>query len=320
MNPTGGNTTQMNPDDVQTAIDSVAVEKYNTDGQPDILSVKDEKFFKQESFEGKSHIWDEFSGVPNTEEHQEQEYVKTVDVELGNQKVQSVKFFKNDYPISLEAFRTGKGHIRDRMGESIATAVKRKQQYVGIIDALGDAFDGNNFTTPDGEAAASNSHLTLRGDTVDNLETAAMAPDAFDTLLQSLESQIGQHGDWGGNVASAVAVPRNIYKHTKEVLNSTLIADSAENNLNIFDTDYGQLTIKQSPLLSSKFNSGSNANTGYHLFSENTNLVRRTLFDMELTMIEPQYTGTDSYVERVRFAEVSYWETHFGYAASTGAA
>jgi hypothetical protein len=159
----------------------------------------------------------------------------------------------------------------------------------------------------------------MRGATVDNLETGAMSPDNADTLARSLESQIGQHGDWGGNILGAVAVPRNIYKHTKEVFNSTALADTAENNMNIFDTDYGHVSIKQSPLLSSTFNSGSNANTGYHFLSQNHHVVRRVLVDMELDMVEPKYTATDSYVERVRHAEVTYFETHFGYAASTGA-
>lgn len=320
MNPTGGHTTTLSPDATQTAIDSVAYEVYQQEGQPALLSVNDESFFRQERFTSNAHIWDEYSGIPNTEEHAEQEVVKTVDVFIGNQKVQKVKFFKNDYPVSVEAFKTDKGYIRDRLGKDIAAAVKRKQQYLGIIDCLGDAFDGNNFTTPDGQAPASNSHLTLRGDTVDNLETGAMTPDAFDTLARSLESQLGQHGDWGGNVLGGVAVSRNLYKHTKEVLNSTLIADSAENNLNIFDTDYGEVSIKQSPLLSSTFNQGSNANTAYHAFAQNHNVVRRVLVEMEMEMVEPKYTATDSHVERVRHAEVTYFETHFGYAASTGAA
>jgi len=319
MNPTGGHTTELSPDATQTAIDSVAYEEYNQEGQPAELGVSDEAFFKQERFTSNAHIWDEYSGIPNIEEHQEQEIVKTVDVFLGNQKVQKVKFFKNDYPISVEAFKTDKGYIRDRIGKDVSEATRRKQKYISIIDCLGDAFNGTNFTTPDGQAPASNSHTTLRGDTVDNLETGAMSPDNFDTAARSLESQIGQHGDWGGNVLGGVAVPRNNYKHTKEVLNSTLIADSAENNLNIFDTDYGQVSIKQSPLLGSTFNTAeSNANTAYYLLAQNHHLVRRQLVDMELEMVEPKYTSTDSWVERVRFAEVTYFETHFGFVASNG--
>lgn len=318
MEPTGGQTTQLSPDDTQTAIDSVAKEVYNQMGQPAELEPTDGTFFKQERFTSNAHIWDEYSGVPNIVSNQEQEVVKTVDVFIGNQKIQKVVFYKNDYPISYEAFKTEKGFIRDEFGSDVAKAVKNTQKVISLVNCLGDAFDGNNFTTPDGQALASNSHTTLRGDTVDNLETGAMSPDDFDTLARSLESQIGQHGDWGGNVLAGVAVSRNIYKHTKQVLNSVLEADGAENNMNIFDTDYGYIKIKQSPLLSANFNSGSNANTAYHVVSENHHIVRRTLVDMNLDMIEPKYTATDSYVERVRFAEVTYPETHFGYAASSG--
>ncbi len=174
-------------------------------------------------------------------------------------------------------------------------------------------------TTPDGNSFANNSHSTLRGDTVDNLETAAMAPNAMDDLVTSLEAQLGQHGEFGGNVLAGVLTCRTNYKITKEVMNSTLIANSGENNLNLFDTDYGQVVIKQSPLLNSAFNPGSNANTAYHVISNNHHVTRRVLSGLQLEMIEPKYTKTDSFVERVRFAEVTYPETHFGYGASTGA-
>jgi len=152
MIPTGGHTTSLSPDACQTAIDDVAYEEYDQAGQPAELGATDPTFFKQEDFTSNAHIWDEYSGIPNIEEHAEQEVVKTVDVYLGNQKTQKVKFFKNDYPISYEAFKTDKGFIRDRFGRDVAQAVKRKQKYLSIVDCYGDAFDGSNFTTPDGQA------------------------------------------------------------------------------------------------------------------------------------------------------------------------
>lgn len=322
MNPLGGHTVNLSADATQTAIDGVAFEVYQKAGQPSVLSHSDTTFFKQEDFTSNAWIWDEYSGIPNIEEHQEQEVVRTVDVFVGNQKTQKVKFFKNDYPVSVEAFKTDKGYIRDRIGADVALAVKNKEDYLAIIDCYGDAFDGTNFTTGSGAGVslANNSHTTLRGDTVDNLETGAMSPDNADTLARSLESQLGQHGDWGGNVLAGTLVPRNIYKITKEVFNSSGLANSPDNNLNLFETDYGTIAIKQSPLLGSQYNTGgSNANTGYHFISQNHHITRRTLTGMNLTMVEPQYTATDSYVERVRFAEVTYPETHFGYAGSTGA-
>lgn len=297
----------------------MAWEVYEREEQPAYLSSRNDMFFKQNSLDTIAWIWDEYSGVPNIEDHGEQEEVRTVDVFIGNQKIQRVTVFKNDYPISWEAFKTDKVGLRDRIGRDIGDAARRTQDYKAVIDCYGDAFDGNNFTTPDGVSLANNSHTTLRGDTVDNLETAALTPDAMWTLVTSLQAQLGQHGEFGGNVFAGVLTPLTLYKHIKEVLNSTLVADSAENNLNIFDTDFGQVAIKQSPLLGSAFNTGSNANTAYHVIGQNHFITRRVLSGLDLEMIEPKYTKTDSYVERVRFAEVTYPETQFGYAASTGA-
>lgn len=316
----GGHTTTLSPDAVQTAIDSVAYEVYNQEGQPSEASIKNPVFFKQERFTGNAHIWDEYSGVPNTDETDEQEVVKTVDVFIGNQSSQKVKFFKNDYPISVEAFKTDKGFIRDRLGSDIAEAAMRKKKYVGLIDCYADAFDGNNFTAPDGNSLANNSHSTLRGDTVDNLETGAASADNVDVLVRSLESQVGQHGDWGGNVIAGILVPRRLYKTMKEILNSEKEANTTDNNLNLFNTDYGQLVLGQSPLLSSDFNSATNANTSYHALSQNHHIVRRVLTDLEMEIVEPKFSSTDSWNERVRHAEVSYPETHFGYAAANGSA
>lgn len=318
MNPTGGHTTLLSPDACQTAIDGVAFEVYERDEQPAYLSSRNEMFFKQDTLNEIAHIFDEYSGVPNIEEHDEQEEVRTVDVSIGNQKIQRVTLFKNDYPISWEAFKTDKVGLRERLGRDIGDAGRRTQDYKAVIDCYGDAFDGSNFTTPDGVSLANNAHTTLTGATVDNLLTTQMSPDGMDDLTTMLEAQLGQHAEFGGNVLAGLLVPRNLYKKAKEVMNSEKEADTAENNLNIFDTDYGQVAIKQSPLLNSDFNTGSNANTAYHVISRNHHITRRVLSALQLEMIEPRFTKTDSFVDRVRFAEVTYPETWFGYAASNG--
>src|SRR3990167_9795327 len=226
---TGGHTTLLSADACQTAIDAVVYEVYERNEQPSYLSSRNTTFFKQKSLDTIAWIFDEYSGVPNIEDHGEQEEVKTVDVYIGNQKIQRVTIFKNDYPISWEAFKTDKVGLRERIGRDAGDAARRTQDYKAVIDCYGDAIAGSNFTTPDGQACASNSHTTLRGTTVDNLETGVLNPDNLYTLVNSLESMIGQHGEFGGNVFAGILVPQNLYKTAKEVMNSTLEANSAEN-------------------------------------------------------------------------------------------
>ena len=318
MYPVGGLSTRLSPDGFQTAIDGVAFEEYERDEQPDYLSSRNTSFFNQNTMNSIAWIWDEYSGVPNIESHGEQEEVRTIDIIISNQTTQRVTIYKNDYPISWEAFKTDQHELRNRLGRDAGDAARRTQDYAAVLDCYGDAFNGTNFTTPDGSALAANAHTTINGDTVDNLETGALAPDALWTLVTSLQTQLGQHGDFGGNVFGGILVPLTLYKKVKEVMNSTLIADSGENNLNIFETAFGQVAIKQSPLLGSAYNSNTNANTSYHVVARKHHITRRTLSEFQLELIEPKYTKTDSYVERVRFAEVTYPETHFGYAGSNG--
>ena len=315
---TGGDTTLLSPDAHQTAIDGVAWERYERMEQPAYLSSRNDMFFKQDSLDAMAFIWDEYSGVPNIESHGEQEEVRTVDIFIGNQKIQRVVVYKNDYPISWEAFKTDKVGMREKFGTAIGEAARNTQDYKAVIDCYGDAIAGTNFTTPDGQALASNSHVTLRGTTVDNLETGVLNPDNLYTLVNSLESMIGQSGDFGGCVFAGILVPQNLYKTAKEIMASSLEANSGENNLNIFDTDYGTVAIKQSPLLRSKFNTASNANTSYHIISDNHHVTRRVLSGLDLEMIEPKYTKTDSYVERVRFSEITSPKSYFGEASSNG--
>ncbi len=318
MNPSGGHTTLLSPDATQTAIDAVAYEVYEREEQPAVLSSRNEVFFNQKTMNSMAWIWDEYSGVPNIEVVDEQEVVPTVNVFIGNQTVKRVVVYKNDYPVSWEAKKTDRLDLRERIGGDLGGAARRSNDYSAIIDCYGDAFAGANHTTPDGQALASNAHVSLNGDTIDNLSTLSMSPDNLDDVVTLLEEQRGQHGELGGNVFAGLLVPRNLYKRAKEVLNSTKEADTAENNLNIFDTDYGQVAIKQSPLLNSSFNSAANANTSFHLVSNQHHITRRVLAPFETEMVEARYTGTDSDVTRVRFAEVTYPETHFGYVGSNG--
>ena len=318
MEPVGGLTTLLSPDNAQAGIDGVAFEVYEREEQPAVLSSRNETFFNQKPMNSMAWIWDEYSGVPNIESVDEQENIPTVNVFIGNQTIKRVVVYKNDYPVSWEARKTDRFDLRTRIGNDLGGAARRTQDYKAIIDCYGDAFDGANHTTPDGSTLAANAHTTLNGATVDNLSTLAMDPDNLDDVVTLLEAQLGQHGDWGGNVFAGLLVPRNLYKRAKEVLNSTKEADTAENNLNIFDTDYGQVAIKQSPLLNSSFNTGANANTGYHLVSQQHHITRRVLAEFETEMIEAKNTATDSDMTRVRFAEVTHPETYFGYAGATG--
>jgi len=318
---TGGNTTQLSPDGFRTAIDKFVHEEYEREELPQNLTSRDEMFFKQATTDKMAVIFDEYSNVGLFKETGEQEELTTTNVRIGNQKTVTLRKWIKKIPISVEAMKTDQVGLRAKIGRNIGDRARLTQDRTALLDTYGDAFAGSVTTTPDGQPMASNSHLTLTGATVDNLELGAFTPDNAWTLNVRLGSQQAQDGEWGGYNLAAVAVPLVLYKTAKEVMNSTLLANGGENNLNIFDTDYGQVAIKQSGILGSTYNSASNANTSYHFLSRMHTITRNVLADLEMDPpVEPRFSDNDNWMLVNRYLEVSYMETFSGYAASNGSA
>ena len=317
---TGGHTSLLSPDACQTAIDDVAFETFDRERQPGYLSADDATFFHSSSTDSMVFIWDEDSNVGLFEEHAEQEEVKTTNTFIGNQATKRVTKYIKDIPISWEAFKTDQVGKRDRIGAQVGDRARVTRDLKSILNTYGDAFAGTVSTTPDGQALASNSHTTLKGVTVDNLETGALTPDNLWTVVTSLANQPGQDGDPGSYAFDGILVPFTLYKTAKEILNSVLAANSGENNLNIFETDYGAVAIKASIYLGSTYNSNSNANTSYHVVSNNHMITRKVLSDLNTDFIEPKYSRTDSYEHRSRFAESAFPGSWSGYVGSNGTA
>lgn len=315
---TGGFTTQLSTDACRTAIDAAMYEEYTREQQPAYLSAFDDFFFRQDSTDKIAFIWDEDSNVGEFQQTGEQEELLNTDSFVGNQKTKVSQKWTKQVPISDEAFRTDQIGKRTQIGKNIGDRARVTQDRACIQDTYGDAFAGALNTTPDGQNLASNTHTTLKGFTVDNLETGSLTPDNLWTLTVSLANQQAQDGDAGSHVFEGLLVPFLLYKTGKEVMNSALIANSAENNLNIFDTDYGEVRIRASIYLGSTYNKNSNANTSYHAIGRNHFITRKVLYDLTTVMIEPQYTSNDTYLERAKFHESHLNGTWSAYAGANG--
>jgi len=320
MNPIGGHTFGLSPDACQTEIDGVAWEKYQRTMQPGYLSAQDGFFFQQSSTELLGYTWDEDSNVGAFEETDEQETIADSDTFLGNTKTKKVQKWTKQVPVSLEAFRADAVGKRARIGSQIGDRARLTQDKKAILNTYGDAFAGSINTTPDGVAPASNSHVTLKGATVDNLETGALNADNLWVGVQSLANQKAQDNEAGSYVFEGIFTPFILYKTTKEVMNSELVPFSAENQINLFDTDYGTVKIAASIFLGSTYNSNSNANTSYHLVSSGHNVNRKVFMGLTTDLIDPTKTANDSWAYRGRFLEMHFWETWAGYVGSNGTA
>lgn len=319
MHPHGGFTGEMSPDAVQTAIDEALFEAYERERQPAYLKATDDRFFKQTRTDSVAFIWDEDSNVGEFQQTGEQEEILNSDSFVGNTKTKRSQKWTKQVPVSDEARRSDKIGKLESIGRNIGDRAKLTQDKRTILDTYADAFDGSINTTPDGDALASNSHTTLKGANVDNLETITLTPDNLWTCNNTLAEQKAQDGEAGSYLFSGLLTPFRLYKTAKEVMNSSLISNSGENALNIFDTDYGEVAIRASIFLSSTYNSASNANTSYHLISESHQIMRKVFYDLYTKMIDPDTTDNDTWMVRAKFHESHFPGSWCGYVGSTGA-
>lgn len=319
MGPQGGLTFGLSPDATRTSIDAVMYENFTRERLPSYLSVNDPFFFKQGSTGNKTHfIYDEDSGIPNFVFTAEQEDLKNESTRIANRTVVASRKYTKQVPISDEAFRADQVGKREQIGRQVGLAARRTADREGIVRTYGDVAAGTFYTTPDAVITASNTHTTLRGDTVDNLETGALTPDNMWTANNSLAQQLGQNGETEGHLLRGVVVPHTLYKTLKEVMGSPLIANSAENNLNIFETDYGQVMLRESPFLNSAENLAANANTTYTLLGEDHQITSKVFYDLTTYMKSPQETTNDTYVHISKYHRVEFPGTWTALVASIG--
>lgn len=318
MNYSGGFNGQLSLDAVITAIDAALYEEYEREQNPGYVRASDGLFFQQGSTVGKGFIWDEDSNVGSFDETEEQEEILASDTFVGNQKTVLSRKWTKRIPISDEVFRADMIEKRSRLGRQVGDRARLTQDKNALQDTYADAFAGAVNTTPDGDALASNSHTTLKGQTVDNLETGSLTPDNLWTLTVSLAQQKGQDGDVGGHVMAGFLSNFTLYKTAKEIMNSSLVANSAENNLNIFDTDYGQVTIGASVFLDSAYNSATNAATSYHIVGRNHMVQRKVFYGLTTYSTSPENTDNDCHVLTAKYHEVAFPGSWTGYAGSNG--
>lgn len=321
MGPQGGYTGELSPNQVRTALDTTLFEEYSRTQQPQYLSAEDGFFFKQGSTEGKTQfIWEEDQNVGNYDEADEQEDFLNTTTRTANKKtVASQKYYKQ-VPISDEAFRADQHGKRQAIGIQCGDRARQTRDQQAILNTWGDGFAGSLHTTPDGQALYSNSHTAISGTTVDNLETGSLTADNAWTAVTSLANQKAQDGDAGSHVFEGFLCPFTSYKTAKETFNSTLAPFSAENQINVFDTDYGTIRIYSSIFLGSTYNSAANADTSVHYISSNHMIMRKVFYGLTTSMIPPEYSSNDSYIYRNKFHEVAFPGSWTGVVGSNGTA
>jgi len=175
-----------------------------------------------------------------------------------------------------------------------------------------DGFD--TFQTADGSYVFATDHTTISGDTVSNLGTAVFSDDAVNDAIIDLMEQKDQAGVVRGNVPKCLLVPPALFKTACEVLDSTLRAGTADNDMNVFSNKYN-IYIAVSNRLGA---AAGGSDTAWFLIGENAAPKRYVRQGIVTDLVDYKFQRNNAYIYKGEFREVVGVTDYCGLWGSNG--
>lgn len=302
----------------KAGLDEIFYGAFEMDRQPSEVRATDTLFFSQGSTPWGTVQYAEAQGPGNFDETSADEEVSEATVRVGNKTSKDVIKYAKDLPIT-EEYREDSEQYRtvNNWVNQMGIRARTTRDAGAFKRSYADAFSG--ATTPDGVALVSNSHTSLNGDTIDNLETGVLSSDNMATLIKSLRLQKAQDGDLGSYHADGALFPVNLMPTAHAVLASELKAGTANNDSAYISNVYPNLVLGVSEYLDSTYNSfNSNANTSYFVVSRGHSISRDVRVPIETQWVDPIYDRRRRAYYRARLREIVYCGTWGGVVGSNG--
>lgn len=232
----------------------------------------------------------------------------------------------NTYTISVLDFAQkivlSKDLFDDNMHNVWAENVKefsrmaRLTQDVTAFSVFRNAFSGDTspVLTADGVSVCNDSHTLIGGGTVDNAGTGVLNSTNLNTAIVALREQKGQNGVIMGGVPAILLVPSALFKSAVELTDSALIADSANNAINVYRSAYG-FKVYSSPHLGL---AAGGTDTRWFLLTKNHSVSRLIRQGLETALTPWQYSDNRSYTYQANYRENYFVPDYSGIWGSTG--
>jgi len=167
--------------------------------------------------------------------------------------------------------------------------------------------------TADGSAIFS-THTLIGGGTQVNNGTGALTPTTLNTALVNLIEQKDQSGVIRGNSAAVLLVPPTLWKHAREITDSALIADLANNNINVYRSALG-ITVYTSQWLGA---AAGGSDTAWFLLAKRHGFTRLIRQGLETALTDWRYSNNLTYRYQANFREAYFCADYAGSYGNTG--
>lgn len=297
---------------VRTELDNVFYQNFNEDSAfPSRATATTAALFKPMTIDRQAWIEEIFKGSNLFGQTAETGTVNQFNAAVSNKLVTQVVDYTNSIKLSKNLFDDNMHGYYSKIVADMALKARRTQDY----NAFG-VFRGAFTTTltADGAAWISASHTLLNGETLSNLVTGSLTPTSLNNAIIALTQQKDQAGVILGMSPAYLVVPTPLYKHAVEITQSALIADSANNNVNVYRSAYG-ITIYTSPYLDAV---SGGSDTAWFLLGRNHCVTRIVRQGIQTFLRDWGYSDDRTYTYQANFREVVYVADYAGAVGSTG--
>lgn len=171
--------------------------------------------------------------------------------------------------------------------------------------------------TADGVSIFNSAHPLIGGGTQSNTDSgagSALSPTSLNTGLINLVQQKDQSGVIRGNTPSVLLVPPALWKHAREITDSALIADSAQNNVNVYRSALG-ITVWTTPYLSA---ASGGSDTAWFLLAQRHGFTRLIRQGLETALVDWRYSNDLTYRYQANFRENYFCADYAGAYGAAG--
>jgi hypothetical protein len=232
---------------------------------------------------------------------------------VTNKQTTQILTFAQGINISKQLFDDNMHGVWAEDVRDFATKAKDTQDYTAF------GLFRNGFTTAltaDGVSIFNAAHPLIGGGTQSNTASGAgsvLSPTSLNTAIVNLVEQKDQSAVIRGSSPAILLVPPALWKHAREITDSSLIADSGNNNVNVYRSALG-ITVWTSHWLGAV---AGGSDTAWFLLANRHGFTRLVRQGVETALTDWRYSQNLTY-----FYQANFRENYFcaDYAGSYGAA
>ena len=232
---------------------------------------------------------------------------------VTNKQTTQILTFAQGIDISKQLFDDNMHGVWAEDVKDFAIKAKDTQDYTAF------GLFRNGFTTAltaDGVSIFNSAHPLIGGGTQSNYGTSALTPTSLNTALVNMLEQKDQSGVIRGSTPKVLLVPPTLWKHAIEITDSALIADSANNNVNVYRSALG-ITVWTSHWLGA---AAGGSDTAWFLLANRHGFTRLIRQGLETALTDWRYSNNLTYRYQANFRENYFCADYAGSYGSIGTA